>query len=396
MKVVMAGASGFLGSAWTDHLRAQGHEVTRLVRHPAQASDESQWDPYVGKVDLQVVESADVVANLAGASLPKVPFSAKYRQTFKDSRVVTTRVLADAIASVGGTPALVAQNGTAGYGDRGDDWITETTPTDADAFLAQVSREWAAATQPAEDAGSRVVILRTSVVLDKKSLTLKVMRVPFLLGLGGPVGQGEQYFPTISVDDWLRAATFLAESVVQRRVQRRSSATETAEGLRQGPGRRAAPARLHPSPCLATQEGPRSGSARGFQLAARQAGPAARGRVHLRAPDRRGTAQRGAALTAATTHVPRRSRMVTMCVLGESLGSGRTPDGPLATGPHHPIGDPHPQQRSRVTQHVESEDLHAHAVHDQAAVDVRAQEPQVPTPGGDAVDIQRSEVGHRP
>lgn len=211
MKFVLAGASGFLGTAWSGHLRASGHEVIRLVRRQAQVG-ESQWDPYAGKVDLDLVESADVVANLAGAALPKVPFSAAYRQTFRDSRVVTTRTLADAIAAVSEKPVLIAQNGTASYGDRGDDWITETTPTDSEAFLARVSREWAEATRPAEDAGARVVVLRTSVVLDRKSLTLRVMRVPFLLGLGGPIGSGEQFFPTISLTDWLRAATFLAES----------------------------------------------------------------------------------------------------------------------------------------------------------------------------------------
>jgi len=211
VRFVLAGSSGFLGTAWTAHLEKAGHEVTRLVRRPAQAG-ESRWDPYANKVDLDLIESADVVANVAGAPLPKVAFSARYRKTFADSRVVTTRTLADAIAATRGRPALVAQNGIAGYGDRGDAVVTETDPTDADTFLAQVTRDWAEATEPAREAGARVVILRTSVVLDKDSLTIKLMRIPFLLGLGAQVGDGRQYFPTISLTDWLRAATFLAES----------------------------------------------------------------------------------------------------------------------------------------------------------------------------------------
>jgi len=211
MKFLIAGASGFLGTAWTRHLEAAGHEVTRLVRRPAGAG-ESRWDPYEGRVDLDVVEAADVVANVAGASLPKVPFSARYRQTFADSRIVTTRTLADAIAATGGRQAFIAQNGIAGYGDRGDDVVTEADPTDADTFLGRLTIDWADATTPASDAGARVVILRTSIVLDRNSLTLKVMRVPFLLGVGGQIGNGRQYFSTISLQDWLRAATYLAES----------------------------------------------------------------------------------------------------------------------------------------------------------------------------------------
>jgi uncharacterized protein len=211
VRFVLAGSSGFLGTAWTAHLEAAGHEVTRLVRRPAQAG-ESRWDPYANKVDLDLIEAADVVANLAGAPLPRVALSASYRKTFADSRVVTTRTLADAIAATRGQTALVAQNGIAGYGDRGDAVVTEATATDAETFLAQVTRDWAEATVPATEAGARVVILRTSVVLDKDSLTLKVMKIPFLLGLGGKIGDGKQYFPTISLSDWLRAVTFLAES----------------------------------------------------------------------------------------------------------------------------------------------------------------------------------------
>jgi uncharacterized protein (TIGR01777 family) len=184
--------------------------VVRLVRKEALSAQESHWDPYAGRVDQAVVESADVVANLAGAPLAHWPWTAAYRRTFTDSRVATTRTLAAAIASSDRRPAFLAQSGVAGYGDRGAEVVTEETPIDADTFMAGVVRQWEAAAEPAVAAGARVVWMRTSVVLDRRGSALKLLRLVFKTGLGGPVGSGEQYFATISLADWLRAATFLA------------------------------------------------------------------------------------------------------------------------------------------------------------------------------------------
>jgi uncharacterized protein len=211
MRIVIAGASGFLGTAWCDHLTGRGHEIVRLVRRPA-GPGESRWDPYAGRVDLDLVDSADVVANVAGANVAHWPWTSSYAKTFTDSRVVTTRTLAEAVAASRHKPALVAQNGIAGYGDRGDHVVTESDPTDSTTLLAKVTREWEAATTPAKEAGARVVVMRTSVVLDKRGSAMKAMLVPFRLGLGGPIGSGDQYFPTVSLVDWLRAATYLTES----------------------------------------------------------------------------------------------------------------------------------------------------------------------------------------
>jgi uncharacterized protein (TIGR01777 family) len=210
MKLVLAGASGFLGTTWRDHLAREGHEVVRLVRGEALSGSESHWDPYSGQVDRGLIESADVVANLAGAPLAHWPWTQSYQRTFTDSRVATTRTLAEAIASSDRKPAFVAQSGVAGYGDQGDRILTEDAPIDADTFMAGVVRQWEAATEPAATAGARVAVMRTSVVLDKRGSALKALRLLFKAGLGGPVGSGEQYFSTISLDDWLRAATHLA------------------------------------------------------------------------------------------------------------------------------------------------------------------------------------------
>lgn len=210
MKLVLAGASGFLGTAWRDHLAREGHEVVRLVRGEALAGSESRWDPYSGQVDRAVIESADVVANLAGAPLAHWPWTEAYRRTFTDSRVATTRTLAEAVASSDRKPALLAQSGIAGYGDQGDRVLTEDTAIDADTFMGSVVRQWEASTLPAVTAGARVALMRTAVVLDRRGGALKPLLLVFRAGLGGPVGSGRQFFSTMSLVDWVRAATHLA------------------------------------------------------------------------------------------------------------------------------------------------------------------------------------------
>jgi hypothetical protein len=210
MKVVVAGASGFLGRAWTRLMTEHGHQVVRLVRREPSGADERRWDPAHGVLDQLVVDDADVVVNLAGANVGHVPWTESYAREFVASRIDTTRLLAEAVARAQGHPALLAQSGVAGYGDRGSEVVTEDTPVDADSFMADVVRQWEAATEPARAAGRRVVILRTSVVLDRRGGALKSMLLPFRLGLGGVVGSGRQYFATISLDDWVRAVTYLS------------------------------------------------------------------------------------------------------------------------------------------------------------------------------------------
>lgn len=210
MRIVIAGASGFLGQAWREHLAREGHDVVRLVREEPLSASESRWDPYRGVVDPAVIDSADVVANLAGAPIAHWPWTASYKKQLHDSRVVTTRVLADAIAASASKPAFLAQSGIAGYGDRGDEVLTETSSTDAATTLGRITREWEAATEPAAAAGARVCVTRTAVVLHRSGGALQPLYLLFRAGLGGPLGNGKQYFPTISLNDWLRAATFLA------------------------------------------------------------------------------------------------------------------------------------------------------------------------------------------
>jgi len=210
MRFVLAGVSGFLGTAWRDHLAREGHEVVRLVRGEALSASESRWDPYTGMVDREPIESADVVGTLSGAPLAHWPCTLSYKRAFTESRVATTRTLAEAVAASDRKPAFVAQNGIAGYGDRGDAPLTEESAFDADTFMGRVTRAWQDATTPAVEAGARVTVMRSGVVLDRRGGALKPLLLVFKAGVGGPVGSGRQYFSTISLRDWVRAATHLA------------------------------------------------------------------------------------------------------------------------------------------------------------------------------------------
>src|SRR6476469_2586541 len=194
MRFVLAGVSGFLGAARRDKLDREGHDVVRLVRGEALSASESRWDPYAGQVDRELIESADVVGTLSGAPLAHWPWTSSYKRTFTASRVATTRTLAEAIAASDRKPAFVAQNGIAGYGDRGAEVLTEDAAADADTFMAGVTREWQGA------------------ILAARGGALKPRLLVFKAVLGGPVGSGEQYFSTMSLDDWLRAATHLVEN----------------------------------------------------------------------------------------------------------------------------------------------------------------------------------------
>jgi uncharacterized protein (TIGR01777 family) len=158
-----------------------------------------------------VIESADVVVNVAGAPTMGNPHSKKWATALRESRVRSTATLARAIAASGRKPAFLAGNGISVYGDHGSERLTEASDSRGHALLTEVSREWEAATQPARDAGARVCVLRTAPVLDQRSQPLQALRLLFRLGLGGRLGSGSQYFPMISLRDWVGGVVHLAE-----------------------------------------------------------------------------------------------------------------------------------------------------------------------------------------
>lgn len=218
MHVIVAGASGFLGSHLVPSLREAGHDVTRLVRREARADDESSWDPYASEVDQALVAGADAVINLAGSPTAGNPHSPRWAGELRESRVMSTLVLAEAVARAhrdgSGRPAFLAGSAVAFYGDHGSAQLDEGSGSAGSSFMTSVVREWEDASRPARRAGARVVSLRTSPVIDRSSAPLKQMLPMFKLGLGSRIGDGQQYFPVISLRDWVGAVTWLVSSEV--------------------------------------------------------------------------------------------------------------------------------------------------------------------------------------
>lgn len=206
MHIVMAGGSGFLGTALRAHLTQTGHTVTQLVRSEPTRATQVRWEPSTGRLDPSVLDRTAAVVNLAGAPLAHVPMTASYRQQIIDSRVSTTTTLADAVAARGSSTALVNASGINYYGDPGDELVDEDTAPGSD-FLADVCKRWEDATSSAGGSGARVAVVRTSVVLDKSGGALKPLLLPFRLGLGGRLGSGRQWFSSISLADYLAAVT---------------------------------------------------------------------------------------------------------------------------------------------------------------------------------------------
>jgi uncharacterized protein (TIGR01777 family) len=209
MRVVVAGSSGLIGSALLPVLRHAGHEVLRLVRRPAAARDERSWDPPAGRIEDGTLDGVDAVLNLCGAGIGDKRWSQARKQTLLDSRVEPTEVLAAAVAEHK-VPVLVNASAVGFYGDTGDRVVDESGPKGR-GFLADLVHEWESATQPAQDAGVRVVLLRTGLVFAPAGGLLGKLKPLVSFMLGGKLGDGRQYWPWISLDDELSAIRFVLE-----------------------------------------------------------------------------------------------------------------------------------------------------------------------------------------
>jgi uncharacterized protein (TIGR01777 family) len=218
MKFLLAGASGFLGSALRVRLAEEGHEVVRLVRREPATATEVRWDPDARQVDRSAFAGVDVVVNFGGAGVADRLWTASRRELILSSRVNTTSTLATALAGIAAegeheaTPALIQASGISRYGTRWSDApADEDTPAASD-YLSQVVVKWEAAAQPAVDAGVRVVFLRTSPVMDTSGGPLALMKLPWGLGLGARLGDGRQRMPMISLTDYLRVLLWTARN----------------------------------------------------------------------------------------------------------------------------------------------------------------------------------------
>lgn len=211
MRVIIAGSSGLIGGGLRAAYRRDGHEVVRLVRRASQGPDEVRWDP--ARPDPRLVEGADAVINLAGAPLGDRRWDAAYRELIESSRVGTASALAEMVSQTAlGPSALVSMSGIRYYGvDRGDEELTESSGAGSDGFLPQVTAQWEAATRPAEEAGVRVVHLRTALVLSAGGGLMPRLLTPFRFGLGATLGSGRAYWSFLTLHDAVAAIRFLAE-----------------------------------------------------------------------------------------------------------------------------------------------------------------------------------------
>ncbi|MBW2279150.1 MAG: TIGR01777 family oxidoreductase [Deltaproteobacteria bacterium] len=205
MRIAITGASGLVGAALCSFLASGGHRVERLVRRPA-ASDRGEifWDPARGEIDAASLEGVDAVVHLAGANIAG-RWTREYRRHILESRSVGTGLLAKTLASLSRPPRVLVSSSAIGfYGDTGGRVVDESAAA-GEGFLAQVCRAWEAATLPLEDAGVRVVHLRTGIVLTPRGGALARLLPPFRAGLGGPVGSGAQSMSWIAADDAIGA-----------------------------------------------------------------------------------------------------------------------------------------------------------------------------------------------
>lgn len=197
-----------IGTSLVAALRGAEHEVLRLVRRRPSAPDERRWDPPAGRIDAGALDGVDAVVNLCGAGVADKRWSDARKQVLLDSRTVPTEVLAAAVAEHG-VPVLVNASAIGYYGDTGDEVVDETSPSGT-GFLAELCRQWEAATAPADE-HARVVRMRTGLVISPSGGLFGRIKPLFSFFLGGRIGDGRQYMPWISLDDAISAIRFVVE-----------------------------------------------------------------------------------------------------------------------------------------------------------------------------------------
>jgi hypothetical protein len=215
MKVAVTGSSGLIGTALTASLRADGHQVVRLVRRPPRGGDhpgdEVRWDPRAADAGDPPLSGVDAVVHLAGAGVGDHRWTPSYKAEIRASRVLATRSLAAALAATQPRPAtLVAASATGFYGDTGGREVTEDDLAGT-AFLSRLVQDWEAAADPARQAGIRVVNLRSGLVLGPGGGVLSRLALPARFGLLPRFGDGQQAMSWIALTDEVRAIRFLLD-----------------------------------------------------------------------------------------------------------------------------------------------------------------------------------------
>jgi uncharacterized protein (TIGR01777 family) len=214
MHIVIAGGSGFLGSALAHALTREGHDVAVLTRQesnrsPAPHLSFVRWTPDGNAGPwARVIDGASAVINLAGESIGAKRWSAAQKTKLRDSRLLATGSLTAAIRQASLPPgAFISGSAVGYYGNRGEETLTESSPAGTD-FLADLARDWEAAANDVSHV-TRVALVRTGIVLDRQGGALPKMLPPFKMFAGGRLGTGTQYMPWIHKDDWVRLVTWM-------------------------------------------------------------------------------------------------------------------------------------------------------------------------------------------
>jgi len=212
MRIVLAGASGFLGRALVRTLAGDGHQLALLTRRPQGIVGlrEVVWQPDgTARAWADIVDGAGAVVNLAGESIAEGRWTAGRKAALIESRLLSTRSLVAAIEDAKARPPLLVSSSAVGYyGPHGDEMVTEADGP-GDDFLGRLSAEWEHAAQAAESGGTRVVLVRTGLVIERDGGALKAMLPLFSFGLGGPLGSGSQYWSWIHRADWVAMVRFV-------------------------------------------------------------------------------------------------------------------------------------------------------------------------------------------
>jgi uncharacterized protein (TIGR01777 family) len=205
MRIAVTGSTGLIGTALRRSLLADGHQVVRLVRRPSRSEDEVSWDPRRQYVATAGLVGCDAVVHLAGAGIGSHRWTDSYKREIRDSRVLGTSAIAEAIASLATPPRVFVSGSAIGfYGDTGGREVDESAPP-GDGFLADVCVRWEEAAAAAEAAGIRTVFARTGLVVAREGGAWERLFPLFRLGLGGRLGDGRQYWSFIALHDHIAA-----------------------------------------------------------------------------------------------------------------------------------------------------------------------------------------------
>lgn len=212
MRILISGSTGLIGEALTAAAAGRGHEITRLSRGNAVTAPRVLWDPVTGEIPLRLLEGFDAVVHLAGESIAAGRWTAARKKRIRDSRVYGTANLVRALTSLERPPKIFVSASAIGfYGDRGNDVLTEESVA-GEGFLPSVCREWEAAADPLRALGARVVHARFGIVLSRKGGALPKMLLPFRLGLGGPIGNGRQWWSWVALPDVVESLLHMLEN----------------------------------------------------------------------------------------------------------------------------------------------------------------------------------------